>query len=521
MDRESFQKLLANAFALQQSHIDGPSLSAILEVGRSFSRGEVDVDRAMHLIGERVRNAPPSMSSVPASGAFHTPATDTSALLPGADQDDRVSGAFLSQLASTLSVDGDTAISADVALDLVLQEIVSRASLVTHASGAIIALVRGEEMLCRASTGPGAPPPGAYLNSPFLLSSDGGLIGEVQVCDDTQSDSHVDAVGLGRLGIRSFAILPLLKHGSLVGLVELFSATPGSFRERDTQILQTIAEEILININSASEHSMTPLREDLEETVAPEMPASAADSVSAALAGFWISPEREEPPQMVEEGADREALIPGLHTSPSMWAAAAADDRQDTSRPGLRILPEEMEKRRFGHRLLSSPIIIAPFAALLLALGWMIGRGFWHGTAPANPATQQSTANPSPAPAPLKENAPKVATSPTSVALQAKPPVAGPAAVSGAPAPEKVKLLHRIEPQYPEAAKQQDIQGAVVLEVEVRPDGGVQDLSVVSGNSILATAATDAVRRWRFVPQIRNGQGVPFHIQIKVHFVLR
>jgi hypothetical protein len=56
LDRESFQQLLANAFAVQESQMDSQSLSAIVEVQRLIAKGELDVDGAMHLIVECARN---------------------------------------------------------------------------------------------------------------------------------------------------------------------------------------------------------------------------------------------------------------------------------------------------------------------------------------------------------------------------------------------------------------------------------------------------------------------------------
>jgi putative methionine-R-sulfoxide reductase with GAF domain len=56
LDRESFQKLLASAFSLQESAMDAQSLSALLELQRSIATGEPDVDRAMHLVADRARN---------------------------------------------------------------------------------------------------------------------------------------------------------------------------------------------------------------------------------------------------------------------------------------------------------------------------------------------------------------------------------------------------------------------------------------------------------------------------------
>jgi protein TonB len=90
----------------------------------------------------------------------------------------------------------------------------------------------------------------------------------------------------------------------------------------------------------------------------------------------------------------------------------------------------------------------------------------------------------------------------------------------GSPRKANVRLLQRVEAEYPEAARQQHIQGRVVLEATVGKDGAVQQLTVISGNSMLATAASDAVRQWRFKPLVQNGRAVQFQTRIKVHFVL-
>jgi hypothetical protein len=56
LDRESFQKLLANAYAVQQSQVDSQSLSAVVEVQRLIAGGNLDVDGALHLIVDRTQN---------------------------------------------------------------------------------------------------------------------------------------------------------------------------------------------------------------------------------------------------------------------------------------------------------------------------------------------------------------------------------------------------------------------------------------------------------------------------------
>jgi periplasmic protein TonB len=81
-------------------------------------------------------------------------------------------------------------------------------------------------------------------------------------------------------------------------------------------------------------------------------------------------------------------------------------------------------------------------------------------------------------------------------------------------------LLQRVEPEYPEAARQQRIQGPVVLNVLVGTSGSVRELAVVSGDPLLAKAATDAVRQWRFNPHQLKGKAVEFETRITVNFAL-
>jgi TonB family protein len=81
-------------------------------------------------------------------------------------------------------------------------------------------------------------------------------------------------------------------------------------------------------------------------------------------------------------------------------------------------------------------------------------------------------------------------------------------------------LLERVEPKYPEEAKQQRIEGPVVLNALVGTDGAVRELKVVSGEPLLAKAATDAVSHWRFQPHSLNDRPIEFETQITVNFAL-
>jgi TonB family protein len=58
----------------------------------------------------------------------------------------------------------------------------------------------------------------------------------------------------------------------------------------------------------------------------------------------------------------------------------------------------------------------------------------------------------------------------------------------------------RVAPVYPEIAKRMRISGAVEIEATVDAEGTVKDVKTVSGNHMLAMAAEDAVRHWKFAP---------------------
>jgi TonB family protein len=81
-------------------------------------------------------------------------------------------------------------------------------------------------------------------------------------------------------------------------------------------------------------------------------------------------------------------------------------------------------------------------------------------------------------------------------------------------------LSYRVEPQYPAVARQEHIQGPVVLRVMVGKDGGVQQVQLLSGDPKLAAAASTAVVQWRFKPVLRAGRPVEFETQITVDFKL-
>lgn len=83
------------------------------------------------------------------------------------------------------------------------------------------------------------------------------------------------------------------------------------------------------------------------------------------------------------------------------------------------------------------------------------------------------------------------------------------------------QIAHRVTPVYPEQARTQGIQGAVVLEAQVGEDGTVQHVTVLSsGPSSLANAARRAVEQWRYTPPELNGNPVSMRKEITIKFTL-
>jgi TonB family protein len=81
-------------------------------------------------------------------------------------------------------------------------------------------------------------------------------------------------------------------------------------------------------------------------------------------------------------------------------------------------------------------------------------------------------------------------------------------------------LVKKVQPQYPANAKDARIQGQVVLQAEIDKDGNIESLSLISGHPMLAPAAIEAVKQWKYKPYLLNGQPVKVETQIVVTFSL-
>jgi protein TonB len=81
-------------------------------------------------------------------------------------------------------------------------------------------------------------------------------------------------------------------------------------------------------------------------------------------------------------------------------------------------------------------------------------------------------------------------------------------------------VLKRVQPRYPTQALQMRIQGAVQMQATITKNGDIANLKVLSGDAVLAHAAQEAVRQWKYKPYYLNGEPVQIETQILVNFKL-
>lgn len=81
-------------------------------------------------------------------------------------------------------------------------------------------------------------------------------------------------------------------------------------------------------------------------------------------------------------------------------------------------------------------------------------------------------------------------------------------------------LVKKGNPIYPDEARQQRIQGAVVLRAIVSTGGKILELTPISGDPLLTPAAIKAVKKWKYRPYVLSGQTVEMDTTIQVNFTL-
>ena len=80
---------------------------------------------------------------------------------------------------------------------------------------------------------------------------------------------------------------------------------------------------------------------------------------------------------------------------------------------------------------------------------------------------------------------------------------------------------HDAKPVYPPIAQSARVQGVVIIEATIGPDGRVKEAKVLRSIPLLDQAALDAVKQWQFTPTLLNGVPVPVIMTVTVNFTLQ
>lgn len=84
----------------------------------------------------------------------------------------------------------------------------------------------------------------------------------------------------------------------------------------------------------------------------------------------------------------------------------------------------------------------------------------------------------------------------------------------------KALVIKKVPPTYPQEARDQRVEGTVVMKAEISTEGDVTELTVVSGPGLLAPAAVEAAKQWKYRPYLLNGEPVAVETQITLSFQL-
>jgi putative methionine-R-sulfoxide reductase with GAF domain len=427
------------------------------------------------------------------------------------------------RLVETLAANGGGELSPDLALDLLLNEIVEQARLATAASGAAIALVKDGEMVCRATTGSTAPDLGIRLDTHSGLSGACVQTGDVQLCGDTEADSRVDALASRQLGIRSVLMVPLFEGADVLGVFEIFSSRPYAFGERDTQTLEALSRRIL------------------------------KDRQTAARGVVPSAPDPIEPQPEVSSAISYEPTATGAN-APSLRDMLSPVTLPVSRNIELTLNEIEPDRSRRGVDLMTAVLafmVIVASVGLGSLIGWRSGvmtrlsgekKPLALATVPTKnvraprsaTASPKTTVAPTPvgnhgsstAPVPavdspngdlvVYENGKEVyRMNPTALDHLEPPPAARPRDLATLDAEAgNARLVHRVDPEFPASSDSAALATPIVLNVTVGLDGVVDVVTIVSGDPAFTPAALAAVREWQYQPLVISGRNTSFQTRV-------
>lgn len=418
-------------------------------------------------------------------------------------------------------------------LDAVLREIAEAAQDLTLASGTAVAIQREGQVICVGRSGETAPGLGARLNIDSGISGECLRTGRTLRCDDTEKDYRTDPEVCRRMRLRSIAAVPLFGQHGTIGVLEAFSTRTCAFAEEHMDYLARLAElaeaghsrQYSVSVPAKVEGSETRsrlvafsnllrqtrnsvaihLRERAHTLKRGRYWAVAAGVLlllsSVAAWREWRKPLGEINPrqQIVQEdkartprSASARGAGLGWKPSPTRPLNGSPEVRQ-TAEAEVPHVPSDTET------FSASSTKTQDFAAADTVKRAVLT----DSDSDAAEAPRLSASN--------LEN-PRIGTLISVPVILPK---------FGTPISQGISegvIERQVTPVYPRQALPLRLEGPVVLDATVSENGQLEDVKAVSGHAILAHAALDAVRQWRYRPYLLNGKPIRMQIKITVNF---
>ncbi len=467
-------------------------------------------------------------------------------------------------------------------LDPTLEAITDVACVLTNASGAALAMWKDGAMVCRARSGESSPPLGAQLDAETGISGECLRTGKLQHCTDAETDPRVDPDACRSRGLRSIVVLPIQSKRETNGILLTFSTQPAAFTDSHIDLLRQLASlaelarasklesvssaaaapapgEYLLPLSASDAHpsnfelqpkpdrlldvALASVEHRSRSIVLGAIVLAAAALLILAIWLGWHGPQ----------GTESRAHPGSRHLTGSANVAAADAPSTDhhllgndvvwKPNPGGESLPSSGSKTAVDNSVklasqldktaagsITASIIISdrvprirhePAAASRPESHSDLRPGLLPGLLPNETGNETASAEsprlPPDSAAQSNVNSDmdmKEVLSPK-VTLPEPPPQLSQGVSGGQLLPSSSVL-----PDYPAAARRLRLEGEVVLQVTVMEDGTVGDIKVIKGSPVLAQAAIDAVKHWRYQPYQLNGQPVKNDTKIVVEFTL-
>jgi len=302
----------------------------------------------------------------------------------------------------------------EFALNEVLELVAQRAVSITGADGVAVALADNDAIVCRASAGEIAPPPGVKLDPNSGFSGACLRSGQTVRCDDSETDGRVNAEACRMLGTRSMIAVPLSAKQRVIGLIEAFSKEEYGFNDSDVRSLNLLGELILAAIRPEEEDRLAEISRNV---VVPETTRHTNDAAPALIEPksarliidekFAPAPAetgaeqlKPEPPVINAISAPPEQFIPGPpEPDENFEANTSAEKIRETFGAATTFLanqtllgPNELEapgERPGKQPSVVSIVVIAASVLVAIALGWGVLRAFRHGEQAISASTQR------------------------------------------------------------------------------------------------------------------------------------